>query len=438
VPTDLIAVSNPVLEQIQHPDALEPRSATTLRSIFGQKVVNAIMWLWRRAQEVTGQHFAPIGAALPVTMLSDASTNVITLAAHGFSNADPVKLYTIDGTPPAGLALETVYFVRDVATDTFKLSATSGGSAIDITGPLTGDIWVAKIVAPDIYLPAVTGVPAGSIATQLAYLGSLAALASQVATSSGSRLVGVEEITAAAGGSFGTVTARTLFSWLQLIADKAAKLDVANAFTGNMTIGGTKIVMTAASGDFDVNSNKFHVDGASGNVTSAGSVGCVGVTSSGAVTATGSNNVVSGQDVTAARDVTAVRKVTAAQMYETDAQYANLTDANHSLDPGVHKRRLVCLGLTASRTITLLKATATRAPVNGDWFEITVILADTAHVMSIKREGSADFVGSISNSGAPTGAWGGGNVFGTIKVVYDGTNWRFGGGGGAAHTGADA
>jgi hypothetical protein len=34
---------------------------------------------------------------------------------------------------PAGVTEGTIYYVRDSTTDTFKLAATSGGSAIDLT-----------------------------------------------------------------------------------------------------------------------------------------------------------------------------------------------------------------------------------------------------------------------------------------------------------------
>ena len=66
-----------------------------------------------------------------------AVTDIITSASHNLSNADVVKL-TTTGTLPAGLAVSTDYYVISATTDTFKLSATSGGSAVDITGTGTG------------------------------------------------------------------------------------------------------------------------------------------------------------------------------------------------------------------------------------------------------------------------------------------------------------
>jgi hypothetical protein len=59
-------------------------------------------------------------------------TDVFTSLAHGY--ADTQKICFINGTAPTGLTEGTVYFVRDATTDTFKVAATSGGAAIDITG----------------------------------------------------------------------------------------------------------------------------------------------------------------------------------------------------------------------------------------------------------------------------------------------------------------
>jgi hypothetical protein len=66
-----------------------------------------------------------------------ATTDVITSAAHGWENGQAVLMSTT-GVLPAGTAIETRYFVIDKTTDTFKVSLTSGGSAVDITDTGTG------------------------------------------------------------------------------------------------------------------------------------------------------------------------------------------------------------------------------------------------------------------------------------------------------------
>jgi hypothetical protein len=64
-----------------------------------------------------------------------ASSDAITLTGHNFVNGDEVVFMTLTGG--AGLTAGTTYYVRDVAGDAFKLAATSGGSAIDITTDVT-------------------------------------------------------------------------------------------------------------------------------------------------------------------------------------------------------------------------------------------------------------------------------------------------------------
>lgn len=75
---------------------------------------------------------APNGGATPKNFMVVPSTDTVYSASHGYS--DTQKIVFIGGTPPTGLTEGTVYYVRDSATDTFKVAATSGGSAIDITG----------------------------------------------------------------------------------------------------------------------------------------------------------------------------------------------------------------------------------------------------------------------------------------------------------------
>lgn len=71
------------------------------------------------------------------TFTVNASTDVVTLAGHGLSEGTRIRVAS-GTTLPAGLSAATDYFVRDVTPNTFKLSATAGGSAVDITNTGTG------------------------------------------------------------------------------------------------------------------------------------------------------------------------------------------------------------------------------------------------------------------------------------------------------------
>lgn len=66
----------------------------------------------------------------------DASTDVFSMTAHGFATNDRIVFTKRDAG--AGWSLGTVYFVRDVTTDTFKISTTAGGAAVNITTSGTG------------------------------------------------------------------------------------------------------------------------------------------------------------------------------------------------------------------------------------------------------------------------------------------------------------
>lgn len=70
------------------------------------------------------------GSALP-TVTATASTDVVNSTSHGLSDGDSVVFTALTGG--AGLATDTPYYVVSSATNTFKVSLTKGGTAVDIT-----------------------------------------------------------------------------------------------------------------------------------------------------------------------------------------------------------------------------------------------------------------------------------------------------------------
>lgn len=70
-----------------------------------------------------------------------AATDRINSVAHGLSALDVVCFNTTNALP-AGLSINTPYYVRNPVTDTFQVSLTPAGSIIDITGTGTGiHVW---------------------------------------------------------------------------------------------------------------------------------------------------------------------------------------------------------------------------------------------------------------------------------------------------------
>lgn len=63
---------------------------------------------------------------------TDFTTDYLTSTAHGLSNGDRVMVYS-GTTLPAPLAANTVYFVINKTADTFQVSLTLGGSAVNLT-----------------------------------------------------------------------------------------------------------------------------------------------------------------------------------------------------------------------------------------------------------------------------------------------------------------
>lgn len=63
-----------------------------------------------------------------------ASTDTVTLDEHGFVDGDTVQFRAeAGGSLPSPLVAGTIYYVRDAASHTFKVAASSGGSAINLT-----------------------------------------------------------------------------------------------------------------------------------------------------------------------------------------------------------------------------------------------------------------------------------------------------------------
>lgn len=113
--------------------------------------------LWNAITGNTSNYrgYIPFGGAVAIkgfATIDTTLTNDQFLApGHGMSNDDRVVVYNnFGGTIATGLTEGTVYFVVSVATNTFKLSATSGGAAVDITGLGNGTVFYQRVV-PEVF-----------------------------------------------------------------------------------------------------------------------------------------------------------------------------------------------------------------------------------------------------------------------------------------------
>lgn len=99
--------------------------------------------------------YAPFGGASPLRGFASVdpvlANDALLSPGHGLVNTDRVILFNVLGTAlPTGLTEGTVYFVVSSATDSFKVSATSGGAAVDITAVGGGELYWERAV-PEVF-----------------------------------------------------------------------------------------------------------------------------------------------------------------------------------------------------------------------------------------------------------------------------------------------
>lgn len=78
------------------------------------------------------------GVGTNTNFTADSGTDTCTSAGHGLNDDDVVYVRNSGGGLPGGLTADTKYFVINSDPNTFQLSLTSGGAAINITSNGTG------------------------------------------------------------------------------------------------------------------------------------------------------------------------------------------------------------------------------------------------------------------------------------------------------------
>jgi hypothetical protein len=104
--------------------------------------------LWATLWEGSTMRFLAPTAGDPKEFSSDLSANTIKVPAHGYVNTDRIVFFS--SSPPTPLVAGTIYYVVNANSDDFQVSATSGGSAINLTADAASDCQVSKIV-PRVY-----------------------------------------------------------------------------------------------------------------------------------------------------------------------------------------------------------------------------------------------------------------------------------------------
>jgi hypothetical protein len=119
--------------------------ASSNAQVFDVPASTTVRWIGYSTAVTSGsgRAVAPNGA-VPKEFVVDATNDKILMPAQPYSNTNKIVFY--GGTAPGGLTAGTIYFVVSASTDDFKVAATSGGSAIDLTSQAGSDCVCSIIV----------------------------------------------------------------------------------------------------------------------------------------------------------------------------------------------------------------------------------------------------------------------------------------------------
>lgn len=99
--------------------------------------------------------YIPMGGAAAIkgfgTVDATLANDQLFSRGHGLSDGDRVLLFNVFAeTLPTGLTEGTLYYVVSSTTDTFKVSLTLGGAAVDITALGGGEFFWQRVV-PEVF-----------------------------------------------------------------------------------------------------------------------------------------------------------------------------------------------------------------------------------------------------------------------------------------------
>ena len=103
-------------------------------------------------QDSNWLYAAPAGGASPKNFIVLPNDDTVYSPAHGWADGQQVVIF--NGTAPAGTDEGQILYVRDSGTNTFKVAATDGGAAIDMT---SAPSWGAVVCAITEYVYPASG-----------------------------------------------------------------------------------------------------------------------------------------------------------------------------------------------------------------------------------------------------------------------------------------
>lgn len=134
--------------------SMPPLAAVQLKNFFPQPG-------WVEVRRGIGYHSRDIGSLVKTVSAVNTGTDTFTSNSHGNADGTLVKFHSTDALP-TGLALTISYYVIDSSTNTFKVSRSPGGSAVDITTSGAGTLSVYVLTEPVVETLALWQGPASS------------------------------------------------------------------------------------------------------------------------------------------------------------------------------------------------------------------------------------------------------------------------------------
>lgn len=130
------AFTPPVDVDVIELDKPASASASSLATVHWAEIFNGFVYVVAEyANGVKAHHYVD---STPATVtITIATPGVVSWAGHGLPNGREV-VFTTTGALPTGLTAGTVYYVVSASTNTFQVSATKGGAAIDTSGTQSG------------------------------------------------------------------------------------------------------------------------------------------------------------------------------------------------------------------------------------------------------------------------------------------------------------
>lgn len=107
-------------------------------------IINAFEAIWPTTYDHPAAVTVDYIAGHATKFTADQTTETLTAANHPFADGDPVQAFNSGGALPTGLIAGTTYYVISSVDGSLKVSATSGGSAVNLSGNGTGSNFLLR------------------------------------------------------------------------------------------------------------------------------------------------------------------------------------------------------------------------------------------------------------------------------------------------------